>query len=120
MATWSLNEAERKMSEVIERAESEGPQIILRHGRPVGAVIRIEDLEDLERLKRAGRRALAIEEPSEAEVAEIATARMPAEHDHRNAHTSARKPGRLTGKVQVGREVLEPLPEEELARWEGR
>lgn len=93
------------------------PVTIIEDGRDRLVLVAAEEFE---RLRQAGRRALAIGEPSEAEVAEIATARMPAEYDHLEAHTSARKPGRLKGKVQVGREVLEPLPEEELARWEGR
>lgn len=31
-----------------------------------------------------------------------------------------RQPGRLAGRVAVGPEFFEPLPEDELARWEGR
>jgi antitoxin (DNA-binding transcriptional repressor) of toxin-antitoxin stability system len=31
-----------------------------------------------------------------------------------------RRPGRLKGKLTVGPEFFEPLPEEELALWEGR
>lgn len=31
-----------------------------------------------------------------------------------------RVPGRLRGRVAVGPELFEPLPEEELAAWEGR
>jgi antitoxin (DNA-binding transcriptional repressor) of toxin-antitoxin stability system len=31
-----------------------------------------------------------------------------------------RKPGRLAGRLHVGPEFFEPLPEEELAGWEGR
>ena len=31
-----------------------------------------------------------------------------------------RRPGRLRGRVAVGPEFFEPLPEEELAAWEGR
>lgn len=30
-----------------------------------------------------------------------------------------RKPGRLEGKITVGPEFFEPLPEEELKLWEG-
>ena len=30
-----------------------------------------------------------------------------------------RKPGRLAGKITVGPEFFEPLPEEELKLWEG-
>lgn len=31
-----------------------------------------------------------------------------------------RRPGRLKGQVFVGPEFFEPLPDEELAAWEGR
>jgi antitoxin (DNA-binding transcriptional repressor) of toxin-antitoxin stability system len=31
-----------------------------------------------------------------------------------------RRPGRLKGKLSVGPEFFEPLPEEEVALWEGR
>ena len=31
-----------------------------------------------------------------------------------------RQPGRLAGRIAVGPEFFEPLPDEELARWEGR
>ena len=31
-----------------------------------------------------------------------------------------RRPGRLRGRIAVGPEFFDPLPEEELAAWEGR
>ena len=31
-----------------------------------------------------------------------------------------RKFGRLKGKIEIGPEFFEPLPEDELKRWEGR
>lgn len=39
MATWQLQEAKNKLSKVIERALTEGPQIVTRHGVEVAVVI---------------------------------------------------------------------------------
>jgi antitoxin Phd len=39
MAMWQLQEAKNKLSELIERALSEGPQVITRHGIEVAVVI---------------------------------------------------------------------------------
>jgi prevent-host-death family protein len=36
--TWPLAEAKAKLSEIIERAEHSGPQLITRHGREVAVV----------------------------------------------------------------------------------
>ena len=33
MATWQIQHAKAQFSEVIEKAQSEGPQFITRHGR---------------------------------------------------------------------------------------
>ncbi|MDH4450953.1 MAG: type II toxin-antitoxin system prevent-host-death family antitoxin [Rhodoferax sp.] len=38
-ATWQVQEAKNRFSEMIERAQSEGPQIITRHGRVVAKVV---------------------------------------------------------------------------------
>ena len=38
-ATWQVQEAKNRFSEMIERAQSDGPQIITRHGRPVAKVV---------------------------------------------------------------------------------
>ena len=39
MATWQLQEAKNKLSELIERALAEGPQVITRHGAEVVVVL---------------------------------------------------------------------------------
>ena len=36
--TWSLHDAKNRLSEVIQRAQQDGPQTITRHGRPVAIV----------------------------------------------------------------------------------
>lgn len=37
--TWGLQEARDHFSEVVERAVTEGPQIVTRHGKPVAQVV---------------------------------------------------------------------------------
>ena len=37
--TWGLKEARDHFSEVVERALTEGPQIVTRHGKPVAQVV---------------------------------------------------------------------------------
>ncbi len=43
MAMWQVQEAKTRLSEVIERARSEGPQTITRHGKERAVVLSIED-----------------------------------------------------------------------------
>ena len=38
-AVWSVAEAKAKFSEVIDRAQNEGPQAITRNGRPAAVVV---------------------------------------------------------------------------------
>lgn len=50
----SLAEAKATLSEVIREAESGSPVLITRHGKPVAALVRAEDLATLDRLRSAG------------------------------------------------------------------
>jgi antitoxin Phd len=47
MRTWQVQDAKTRLSEVIERARSEGPQSITRHGRERAVVLSIEDYRSL-------------------------------------------------------------------------
>ena len=47
MGTWQVQEAKTRLSEVIERARTEGPQTITRHGAERAVVISIEDYRAL-------------------------------------------------------------------------
>jgi antitoxin Phd len=47
MAVWQVQEAKTRLSEVIERARTEGPQTITRHGAERAIVISIEDYRAL-------------------------------------------------------------------------
>jgi prevent-host-death family protein len=47
MAVWQVQTAKARLSEVIERARTEGPQTITRHGAERAVVISIEDYRAL-------------------------------------------------------------------------
>lgn len=47
MATWQVQEAKTRLSEVIEKARSEGPQTITRHGEERVVVVSVEDYRAL-------------------------------------------------------------------------
>jgi prevent-host-death family protein len=49
---WTVAEAKAKLSEVIQRAEEEGPQKITRHGAPAAVVVSAEEWE--RKTKRKG------------------------------------------------------------------
>jgi len=44
-ARWTVAEAKAKFSEVLERAEKEGPQRITKHGRETAVVVSAEEWE---------------------------------------------------------------------------
>ena len=47
MATWQVQDAKARLSELIERARNEGPQTITRHGTESAVVLSIEDFRAL-------------------------------------------------------------------------
>ena len=47
MATWQVQEAKTRLSELIEEAHSKGPQIITRHGRERAVILSIDDYRTL-------------------------------------------------------------------------
>jgi prevent-host-death family protein len=47
MAQWQVQEAKTRLSEVIEDAHSQGPQIITRHGQDRAVVLSIADYRAL-------------------------------------------------------------------------
>ena len=50
--SWTVAEAKAKLSEVIERAQSEGPQTITRNGRLAAVVVSAQEWE--QKTKRSG------------------------------------------------------------------
>jgi prevent-host-death family protein len=49
---WQLQEAKQRFSEMVRRAQTDGPQVVTRHGRDVVVVI---DSDEFERLSGGGR-----------------------------------------------------------------
>ena len=47
MTRWMLQVAKNKISERIDRARSEGPQVVTRRGRDTAVVLSIEDFQAL-------------------------------------------------------------------------
>ncbi|MHB1793708.1 MAG: type II toxin-antitoxin system Phd/YefM family antitoxin [Acidobacteriaceae bacterium] len=47
MAVWQVQEAKTRLSEVIEQASTEGPQIITRHGSERAVILSMEDYRAL-------------------------------------------------------------------------
>ena len=44
---WQVQEAKQRFSELIERARSEGPQVVTRHGQPVAVVVDVDRYRQL-------------------------------------------------------------------------
>lgn len=49
MQSWQLQEAKNKFSEVIRKAQTEGPQTITKHGEDAVIVMSIKDYRKLEK-----------------------------------------------------------------------
>lgn len=47
MANWQVQDAKTRLSELLDRAQSEGPQTITRHGNARAVVVSIEDYRAL-------------------------------------------------------------------------
>jgi prevent-host-death family protein len=51
MPSWQVQEAKSKLSELLERAQREGPQVITKHGVERAVVLSIDDYRRLIQLK---------------------------------------------------------------------
>ena len=49
MATWQVQEAKARFSELVERAQHEGPQTITRHGKASAVVLSVAEYDSLRR-----------------------------------------------------------------------
>lgn len=56
MRTWQMQEAKAHMSELVKRAQSQGPQEITMHGRSVAVIV---SRETFDRLSQAGESLVA-------------------------------------------------------------
>lgn len=52
MATWQLQEAKAKLSEVLDSAESSGPQVITRRGVEAAVVVPIEQWRKMQKKRK--------------------------------------------------------------------
>jgi prevent-host-death family protein len=50
---WQLQDAKNKLSEVVDRAIAEGPQVLTRRGREAAVVISMDDFRRLTRPKES-------------------------------------------------------------------
>lgn len=53
-ATLSLSEAKARLSESVRKVETGGTVMITRHGKPVAALVPVDDLARVKRLRAAG------------------------------------------------------------------
>lgn len=54
VAKYPIAEVKAKLGQFVRDAEEGRPVLITRHGKPVAALVRAEDLTQLERLRAAG------------------------------------------------------------------
>jgi antitoxin Phd len=45
--TWQLQTAKQHFSEVVERARSEGPQVVTKHGKDAVVIVSVEEYQRL-------------------------------------------------------------------------
>jgi len=50
---WQLQEAKNKFSNLVQRAQKEGPQIVTKHGKESVVVLSVEDFKKLIRPKKS-------------------------------------------------------------------
>jgi prevent-host-death family protein len=73
---WQLQRAKHEFSRLVKRAETEGPQVVTRHGEDVAVVLGIDDYRRLRSDGGAFKRFLA--EAPDLDVLEIERSREPA------------------------------------------
>jgi prevent-host-death family protein len=47
MTPWKLEDAKNRFSELVRRAESEGPQLVTKHGRDAAVILAADDYRQL-------------------------------------------------------------------------
>ena len=53
MKTWPLQDAKNQFSQLVDRAQKEGPQTVTRHGEPVVVVVSTHEFKLLTRPKES-------------------------------------------------------------------
>jgi prevent-host-death family protein len=51
MKTWPLQDAKNQFSQVVELAQTEGPQTVTRHGEPVAVIVSADEFKKMARPK---------------------------------------------------------------------
>ena len=74
----------RNFGQYREIAQRE-PVAVTSHGRATGYFVSAAEYESLQRVKAFARRTRAVADFSQAEIDQMTTGRMAAEHDHLNA-----------------------------------
>ncbi|MFA7346800.1 MAG: type II toxin-antitoxin system Phd/YefM family antitoxin [Desulfurivibrionaceae bacterium] len=49
--TWQLQEAKNKFSNLVERAQQEGPQVVTKHGKETVIVLSVDDYKKITKPK---------------------------------------------------------------------
>ena len=78
--TWQLQQAKQRLSEVVDRAIEEGPQVVTRHGKEVAVVVGLEEYKRLLALKPDFKRFL-LEAPPSVELPIERSSDLPREID---------------------------------------
>ena len=58
--SWPLQKAKNQFSQVVDRAMTEGPQTVTRHGKPVVVVSAVAGTKAMKRGRRSAKRLLAL------------------------------------------------------------
>jgi prevent-host-death family protein len=53
MTQWQLQDAKARLSEVVKRANAEGPQIVTLHGKPAAVVVSVSEFERMTKRRRS-------------------------------------------------------------------
>ncbi len=66
MSRWQTAEAKHQFTKLVEAAEAEGPQLVMRHSAPVAVVLSAEDYRRLKRQADGNFAALLLASPLES------------------------------------------------------
>ena len=72
-ARWPLQKAKNEFSRVVDRALSEGPQTVTRHGKPVVVVSAVRGARGLTENRKASRALLALLRSCPVDLSRIVT-----------------------------------------------
>ena len=53
MKTWPLQDAKNQFSQVVELAQTDGPQTVTRHGEPVAVIVAVDEFKKMTRPKES-------------------------------------------------------------------